>query len=168
LKDIFCSIEIDRQLLRRLTNYLSRLKRVLVRRSSIFKKVKHDPAKSDDQTSIPYEKGFNATLFDCIDRALSSVLGRPAASTFYFAIEERSGLPEADFQKKPLVVLQHLKEILGEAGFNTIERSIVCEIANTFGIEPGDAKVPLTEVVELARKNYIQSSLQEKIIGPNN
>ncbi len=95
------------------------------------------------------------------------MFGRPAASTFYFAIEERTGLPEVDFQKKPLVVLQHLKEILGEAGFQIIERSIICEIVNTFGIEQGESQGTLTVVVELARKNYIQSSLQEKVIGPS-
>lgn len=83
---------------------------------------------------MTFDKGFNEVLFDCIDRAASSILGKDGVYTFYYAIQERYNLPMESLPQKPLLVLDHLKELLGEAGFSIIRHAIVLEIKKTFGI----------------------------------
>ena len=102
---------------------------------------------------VEFEEGFNPTLFKCIDKAITSILGREAVSTFYYAIEETNHIPEADFPKRPLDVLQYFEKILGESGFAIIEKAIIVEIENTFKITQSHLDIEGT--IELARKNYI-------------
>jgi hypothetical protein len=83
-------------------------------------------------------------------------------STFFYAIEKRSNLTEADFPKKPMVMLQNLKEILGEAGFEVLEKPIVVEISETFGIEKSKSQGSLDQIVAIARNNFLYTSLMEK------
>ena len=56
-------------------------------------------------------------------------------------------------------MLQNLKEILGETGFRVLENPIIVGIKDRFGI--GEFHGTLVQIVEIARKNYIHSSLSE-------
>jgi hypothetical protein len=107
------------------------------------------------QMPLEYEKGFNPTLYDCIDRALSSLLGRQAVSTFYFAVEEKFNLPEAEFERRPLELIYYLRSIFGEAGFGIVEKAIVSQFKATFQITNGMSD--LASLVELAKNNYLRA-----------
>ena len=103
------------------------------------------------------EKGFGPTLFDCINVALVSTLGQESVSTFYYAIQETFHLPQKEFERKPLEMLQHLKEFLG-VGYGILEVPILRQIKNTFGIEEkGIENLSITKLTELARRNYLHS-----------
>jgi hypothetical protein len=88
-----------------------------------------------------------------VDRAVTSILGRESVSTFYYAIEEIYHIPQEDFPKRPLVVLDYLEKILGKPGFAVIKNAIIIEIRRTFRIEQSQLDVEGT--IEIARKNYI-------------
>ena len=83
---------------------------------------------------MTFEKGFNQVLFDCIDRAASSILGKDGMYTFYYAIQEKHNLPIESFPQKPIVVLDFLNEVLGDAGYSIIKHAVVSEIKKTFAI----------------------------------
>ena len=59
-------------------------------------------------------------------------------------------------------MLQYLKEILDEAGFRVLEKSIIIEINERFGIEKSKSEGSLDQIVAFARSNFIQSSLMER------
>jgi hypothetical protein len=88
---------------------------------------------------------------------LSSVLGRSAVSTFYYAIQERFNFPEKEFPQKPLEVLKDLEVILGKAGYGILEKTIGSEVRETFKVNQDG--FDLAHVVEEARVNYLKSSL---------
>jgi hypothetical protein len=103
-------------------------------------------------------------LFDCIDKTLFSILGKASVATFYYAIEEEKGLSEADFPKKPMVMLRKLKEILGGAGFVILEKSIAIAISERFGIERDKSEGSLNQIVALAKSNFMLSSSNERYL----
>ena len=96
-------------------------------------------------------------MFGCIDRALSSVLGRQAIEAFYFLIESNYNLPKSKFSEKPLDLVEHLKKILGPLAFRALERVMVSEINETFEIK--DSEIELLKVIETAKRKYVQDSL---------
>jgi len=100
------------------------------------------------------EKDFNATLYECIDSALASVLGREAVSTFSFAIQESHRLSQEDFSKKPFEFLDHFKKLVGPVAFGIVEPAVIDQIRTTFGIE--DNVRNLSRVLEIARRNFLQ------------
>src|SRR5580698_3657773 len=79
------------------------------------------------------EKGFDPTLFDCIDNALISILGKEAVLVFYYVIGEQYHLAEKEFERKPLELLQHLEGILG-VGYVIVENAIKEGIRKTFQV----------------------------------
>jgi hypothetical protein len=99
------------------------------------------------------EKGFNATLFECIDSALASVLGREAVSTFYFAIQESHRLSDEDFSKKPFEFLEYFKILVGPAAFGIVEPAVIDQIRTTFGIEENVRN--LSRLLDIARRNFL-------------
>jgi predicted Zn-dependent protease with MMP-like domain len=103
-----------------------------------------------------FEKGFNEVLFDCIDKAASSILGKDGAYTFYYAIQERHNIPVESFPQKPLVVLEYLKEFLGEAGYVLIEHAIISEIKHTFGIR--SETTDIDALTKEAKLSYLSRS----------
>ncbi len=102
------------------------------------------------------EKSFGSTLFSCIDKALSSILGRLAIESFYYLIDTNYGLPKSKFPEKPLELIEHLKKILGPLAFRAIERVMVTEIKEAFEIEDGETE--LLKVIETAQRKYVQDS----------
>jgi len=102
-----------------------------------------------------YEKGFNATLFDSIDKALTLSLGGPTVSTLYYAVQATRNLPKEQFQRRPLDVLEGLKAILGEEGFRFLEEQIVNRITETFQV-PREGPVDLAQAVEFAKYSFLQ------------
>ena len=99
------------------------------------------------------EKDFNATLYECIDSALASVLGREAVSTFYFAIQDSHLLSQEDFSKKPFEFLDDFKKLVGPAAFGIVEPAVIDQIRTTFGIEENVRD--LSRILEIARKNFL-------------
>ncbi|MDG6906029.1 MAG: hypothetical protein JRN20_09625 [Nitrososphaerota archaeon] len=109
--------------------------------------------------TIVHEKGFIPTLFQSVDEAISSVLGRETTSTLYYAIQMRYDLSDEKFRQKPLDLIQHLQEILGESGFQTIEGSIRSNIKKEFDVKGPEDQLDFPELVELAKRNYLLSEL---------
>lgn len=116
-----------------------------------------DVKPDDSLVTIPLDKGFDPSLFDCIDTALTTTLGKITITTFYYAIQEKNHLLESEFPKKPNEVILHLKEILGEVGFRVLERPIIAQIRQTFEI--AESVHDLKAAIELAKRNYLKASL---------
>lgn len=109
------------------------------------------------QVTIPHEKGFDPSLFDCLDKALTATLGKTTITTFYYAIQEKYHFPESDFPIKPNEVITCLKEIIGEIGFRVLERPIIAQIKQTFEIM--ESVTDLQTAIDLAKRNYLLVSL---------
>ena len=95
---------------------------------------------------------------DCIDEALSSILGDGAVKSLYYAITTRFNFPGSEFPQRPLEVLEDLKKILGESGYIVLERAIRNQIEATFNVNESK-DLNLLQIVELAKANYMQTSL---------
>jgi len=108
--------------------------------------------------AVRFEKGFQATLFDCIDIALTSVLGKESVRTFYYSIAERFNIPLLEFQRRPLEILDHFQEVLGETAFKGLEPSIISSIRVVFQIRE-DKSVGLSKIVELAKDSYLRAEM---------
>ncbi|MGA2874275.1 MAG: hypothetical protein ABSE82_01940 [Nitrososphaerales archaeon] len=108
---------------------------------------------------MQFEKGFNPTLFDCIDVALTSVLGRESVSTFYYAITANFKLQSMEFERKPLKVIQYLRLIIGEPAFALLEGAVLSHIKRRFQITGLKDEPSLKTMVELAKNAYLHSEL---------
>ena len=106
---------------------------------------------------VHFEKGFDPTLFDCIDESLASVLGRETIDTFYYSIQESYNIPKSKFPEKPLELIEKLRIILGEIGFRVLEKAIVSEIKERFHLY--ETKQDLVSVISLAKQSYLRTSL---------
>lgn len=106
---------------------------------------------------LVYDKGFHATLFDCVNEELISVLGRDSVLTFYYLIRKRVNLREEEFAQKPIEVLEGLRSVLGEHGFRVVERGLLSNIKRSFSIK--EDCVTLRQSIELARRNYLRKSV---------
>jgi hypothetical protein len=86
---------------------------------------------------------------------LTSVLGRDAVSTFYFAISEKFNISLTEFERNPTEVIKDLKHIIGERAFTMLEPAILVNIRDVFGLKAdmGD----LARTIELARDSYLSS-----------
>lgn len=107
---------------------------------------------------LQFQKGFHPTLFDCIDIALTTVLGKEAVSTFYYAISEKSKIPLFEFERNPTEILRHLEEILGVEAFKGLEKCIISNIQVVFQIQASD-HVGLDKMIELAKESYLNAEL---------
>ena len=105
---------------------------------------------------VRFEKSFNATLFDCIDYALTRVLGKEAISTFYYAITERYNIPLIEFERRPVEILHNLSELIGVRGFAALEDSIALNVKEAFEIESAES-VDLQKTIELAKDAYLRA-----------
>lgn len=107
--------------------------------------------------TIPHEKGFDPSLFECADKALTATLGKITVTTLYYAIQERYHLQESEFPQRPNEVILHLREMLGEIGFRVLERPIITQIMQTFEITENVHDLQIA--IELAKRNYLRASL---------
>ena len=105
----------------------------------------------------PQDKGFDPSLFECIDRALKATIGGDAVATFYYYTREIHGIPQNEFPKRPFEVLQHLKDMFGETGYQVLEKPIIAQIKETFQIR--ENVINLTDILNLAKRNYLQNSV---------
>jgi hypothetical protein len=102
------------------------------------------------------DKGFNATISQCIDRALRSTLGDGSTQAIYFMIGDTFDLHPDQFASKPQQLMDALHKVLGDAGYALIEKVIAREIRRTFSL---DDKLPsLNAVIEEARKEFLSDS----------
>ncbi len=101
------------------------------------------------------EKGFNGTIFQCIDTALSTI-GETSKLALYHQIALKNGLSVNELQSRPPKVLQGLEEILGETGYAFIEKLIIREIKDRFGLSVA-VGVCLSKVVADAREKFFSS-----------
>jgi len=99
------------------------------------------------------EKGFNATIFQCIDRALSA-LGENAKLALFHQIFSEFGLESSQFRSRPLEVANCLHKILGDVGYSFIEKLIIREINATFNLQLRSG-TSLTEAVSEAQKKFL-------------
>lgn len=105
-----------------------------------------------------YEKGFNATLFECIDLSIRSLFGEASTTALYYGIESKNGMLQADFPKKPGELLIQLEKILGKWGFQYLEKEIRIEIKARFHIQEQDPQSrSLGSLIELAKINFLKS-----------
>lgn len=104
-------------------------------------------------TPIPDAKGFNASLFDCLDKVTTSMLGREAVDAFYYLIEQKRGTPRSEFSERPMEVLEEMRGILG-AGFHVLEGAITNQIRETYKVSESD--LGLSKTIEAARRNYLK------------
>ena len=100
-----------------------------------------------------FDKGFDPTLFESIDKVLVATLGKNVVLALYY----QTGIPKNELHQRPLEVIQHLKTMLGEVGFRVIERPIISEIRARFEIS--DNVHDMQEAIETAKRNYLQGSL---------
>lgn len=105
--------------------------------------------------NTPIPKGFNASLFECVDKVISSILGREAVDVFYYIIEQKHGIPRSEFSERPLEVLEEMRGILG-AGFHVLEGAITSEIREEYKVS--DTRLDLLKTIEAAGRNYLKSS----------
>jgi hypothetical protein len=99
------------------------------------------------------EKGFNATIFQCIDRALNT-LGENAKLALHYQIGSKLHLDAKQFPSRPLEVAEGLHTILGDSGYSFMERLIIREIKTTFNLHLKDG-MPLSQVVSEAREKFL-------------
>ncbi len=85
-------------------------------------------------------------------------MGEDAVKSLYLAITTRFHFPRSEFPQRPLEVLEDLKKVLGEAGYIVLERAIRNQIEETFNVRESK-DLNLLQIVELARANYMQTSL---------
>jgi hypothetical protein len=99
------------------------------------------------------ERGFNAKIFECIDKALGS-LGEGVKQSFYHQMKERSNLTIDKFAMKPQDLIENLRQILGVSGSTIVERLIIQEIKSSFGLKL-PAGINLPEAISEARKSFL-------------
>ena len=104
-----------------------------------------------------FEKGFNPTLFECFDKALVSVLGRESVSTFYYFVHEKVGIPESEFSRRPVEVLQRIRDLVGEVSFSLLEKGIIAQVKERFRIDMKNLN--LEQVLVLAKQSYLRDSI---------
>ncbi len=106
--------------------------------------------------SFADDRGFNGEISRCIEKALDS-LGEGVKQSFYFQIKEKYDLPKEQFASRPTEIIEHLEEILGPTGSSVVERLIVREIRNMFGLEFRE-NVSLSEAIQQARARFLKVS----------
>ena len=99
------------------------------------------------------EKGFNARIFQCIERALST-LGETAKVALIHQIASQYNLRPDEIHARPLEFIEHLHEILGDAGYSFIEKLIKREVKTEFHLTLEEA-APLQQVIAEARKQFL-------------
>ncbi|HYB04606.1 MAG TPA: hypothetical protein VED17_09090 [Nitrososphaerales archaeon] len=99
------------------------------------------------------EKGFNATIFQCIDRALNT-LGENAKLALYYQIGSKLNLDAKQFPTRPLDVAESLHKILGDSGYVFIERLMIREIKVTFDLHLKEG-MSFSQVVSHAREKFL-------------
>jgi len=99
------------------------------------------------------ERGFNARIFQCIDRALGS-LGEGVKESFYHQMKERSNLTVDKFATRPLELIENLREILGTAGSSIVEKLIIREIRLSFGLNLRHG-TGLMQAISEAKKSFL-------------
>ncbi|MFI5421558.1 MAG: hypothetical protein ACHQ1H_11375, partial [Nitrososphaerales archaeon] len=81
--------------------------------------------------SFAEEKGFNGKILECLDGALDT-LGEGVKPSLYYRIEKTYNMRREAFVTKPLVIIDHLEQILGPTGSAVVERLMVREIRKAF------------------------------------
>ncbi|HVB11618.1 MAG TPA: hypothetical protein VNE86_00695 [Nitrososphaerales archaeon] len=89
---------------------------------------------------------------------MTTVLGRQSVSTLYFGITERFNLPLVEFERRPMEMLQHLKELVGVAAFALLEQKINSSLKIVFEIKE-DKTIGLPRMIELAKKSYLSAEM---------
>ncbi|MHB1867536.1 MAG: hypothetical protein ACYCPP_01155 [Nitrososphaerales archaeon] len=89
---------------------------------------------------------------------MTTVLGRQVVSTLYSGITERFNLPLVEFERRPMEMLQHLKELVGVAAFALLEQKINSSLKIVFEIKE-DKTIGLTRMIELAKKSYLSAEM---------
>ena len=102
------------------------------------------------------EKGFNAKILECIERALDS-LGEGVKQSFYFQVKEKFSLQNTNFVTNPELLIELLAEILGPAGSSFISQLLVREIKKSFDLRD-DRTLPLSTVIQDARRKFLDAS----------
>ena len=106
---------------------------------------------------IQFSKGFEPTLFESIDEALIATLGKVTVQTFYYQMTEAHKITEAQLSHSASKVVQYLKDLLGEAGFQTLEKPMISSIKARFEISENVHSLP--QIMDLAKRKYLQESL---------
>lgn len=104
---------------------------------------------------IAQDKGFNAKIFECIDRGLG-LLGAGVKESFYYRIEKEYHLPAEEFSTRPREMIDHLEAILGTTGSSFVEKLIVREIRNEFKLESRPGSNLMATIGE-ARAKFLSS-----------
>jgi hypothetical protein len=99
------------------------------------------------------DKGFNGKIFQCIDKALDT-FGEGVKLSFYYQIEKQYSVPKEKIPFKPNEIIEYLRLILGPTGSSFVEKLIVGEIRNMFGLG-FEGNMPLTTVIREARKKFL-------------
>jgi hypothetical protein len=102
------------------------------------------------------EKGFNATIFSCIDTALNT-LGEASRLALYYQVGSKFHLNSTQFESRPLEVVDCLHKILGDVGYSFIQRLIVREIGRSFKMTLREG-ISLPEAVFEARKIFLSKN----------
>ncbi|HZW57386.1 MAG TPA: hypothetical protein VFF30_13945 [Nitrososphaerales archaeon] len=85
----------------------------------------------------------------CIDNALER-FGSGGRQRFYWKLMTESGLPFDRLLTYPEQFAEALEKILGEEVSEVVERSIVKEIKNVFGLKHPSSSYTLAEALEVA------------------
>ena len=107
------------------------------------------------------ERGFNAKIFDCIDRALGS-LGEGVKQSFYHQMKKRSNLTIDKFALRPQELIENLRHILGVSGSTIVEKLIVREIKASFGLQLRGG-IELEEAIAEARKAFLVDARDKEV-----
>lgn len=100
----------------------------------------------------PEDKGFNSSIFACIEKALKS-LGESVAASIFYQIEKKFNFPREEFASRPIEFIRCLEEFLGVAGSKIIERLIVQEIRTQF--ELTGSNYTLEDAITAAKKDFL-------------
>ena len=109
--------------------------------------------KNTQSLSFGEESGFNAKIFECIDKALDS-LCEGVKPSFYHQIEEKYKLPKERFASRPLAIIEYLDRHLGPTGSAVVERLIVREVRKAFNLD-GEKNLQLSTVINDAKRKFM-------------
>ncbi len=105
------------------------------------------------EVAFAEDKGFNGKISQCIDKALDS-LGDGIRQSLYYQISKKYKLPMEQIVVKPDEVIEHLQQILGPTGSSFVQKLIIREISNAFGLE-FRAGVSLPDAIQQARTKFL-------------
>jgi hypothetical protein len=105
---------------------------------------------------VPSEgETLNARIAKCIDSALRATLGQTATEALVYNISCKMHLDTNKCLYKPLEFANELRLVLGDAGYEFMEKKFVTKIKAEFELESNGSIETLSEAFEQAKSKFL-------------